>query len=268
MTIHHATIKRAAKLGIDLNETPEGIVVAEYKKGDRQFSHSNVQVALNAVRLSSRFALEYPNILVGGKNTEVTTVTVFHEVDGKTTPLFDFDGREMTDKQCDEYFAKALEMAEDADLDTGEDDEVRYSGTVVAEKYREMYKERGNENHCGDWLAEYLDGMFQVEVDGKTRFDAEAFADFLADNGVELTGKWAALLGSTQAGWQGRFRMNGRQKLEVAVAIRGTVIHGNSEVDVPKKALKELRDKHAVAIAKHEKALAQAEEKEDDDKAA
>ena len=257
MTIHHATIKRAAKLGIEVTETPEGYVTGRLDKGGRTFSHSNVQVVINALRLASRFAIEYPNLHVGGKNPESTTLIVFHRPEGenKPTPLFDFDGKEMSDKELDDIFATALDSATDNDLDTGETDELPNTGTVVAEKYREMYRERGNENHCGDWLALYLDGKFDVEVDGKIVFDVDAFTEFLASNDVDMTGKWAGLVHSNNRGWQGRYRMNGRQKLEMVVAIRGSVIDGGETVAVPTQDLEMLRDKHSIAIAKHEKRM-------------
>lgn len=269
MTIHHATIKRATKLGIELTETEAGFIEGKLIKGDRTFNHSNVNVVINALVLSSRFAVEYPNLHVGGKSTENTTITVFQRPsdDAKPVPLFDLDGLNMSKRDEEDAFAKALEAATEQDLDTGETDELPSGGTVVSDKYRNLYKERGNENHCGDWLAEFLDGMFDVEIEGKKSFDAEAFAHFLVTNGVEMVGKWAALLNSNQNGWKGRFRMNGRQKLEVAVAIRGTIELGAETIELPEGELEYLRNKHAVAIAKHEKrlkALAQAE-KEDEE---
>lgn len=268
MTIHHATIKRAAKLGIEITETPDGNVTGKLDKGDRTFSHSNVQVVINALVLASRFAIEYPNLHVGGKNPESTTLIVFHRPEGenKPTPLFDFDGLGMTAKDIDNVFAVALESATDKELDTGETDELPNTGTVVAEKYRGIYRERGNENHCGDWLAHYLDGKFATEVEGKTVFDVDAFTDFLASNDVDMTGKWAGLVHSNSRGWQGRYRMNGRQKLEMVVAIRGNIINGNETVEVPADELVVLRDRHAVAIAKHEKRLKKLEEMEADAK--
>ena len=90
-------------------------------------------------------------------------------------------------------------------------------GDVVQSKYHTLYKERGNSRHCGDWLALSLDGSF----DNGQGFDADAYAEFLTANGVELVGKWAALPTSGQAGWQGRYRMNGRQKLQRRVLETG-----------------------------------------------
>lgn len=266
MTIHHATTKRATKLGIELIESPEGYVTGKLDKGGRTFSHSNVQVVINALRLASQFAIEYPNLHVGGKNPESTTLIVFHRPEGenKPTPLFDFDGKEVSDKDLDEIFATALETATDKNLDTGESDEPTYFGTVVAEKYRELYRERGNENHCGDWLARYLDRKFDTEVDGKVVFDVDSFTDFLAANDVDMTGKWAHLVHSNSRGWQGRYRMNGRQKLELVVAIRGSIIDGDETVEVPAQDMGALRDRHSIAIAKHEKRMKKLESVETD----
>lgn len=98
---------------------------------------------------------------------------------------------------------------------------------VVAAKYKVEYAARGNANHCGDWLALMLDGMFEtVIVDGDkagSLFNHEQYAAFLKLNGVEMVGKWADLPSSGQKGWQGRFRMNGRQKLEKAILTSGVL---------------------------------------------
>lgn len=127
----------------------------------------------------------------------------------------------------------APEGAEDSEAADTEDDETEGEEevtprNVVKPHYRILYKERGNPNHCGDWLAQELDGVFTGEGN---KFDIVAFTKCLQDNGVEFSGKWAELPNSGQKGWQGRYRMNGRQKLERQVLSTGKlVIDGEAEL--------------------------------------
>ena len=92
--------------------------------------------------------------------------------------------------------------------------------------YRARYKDGGKPENCGDWLAIKLDeicGRPSTDTRGRKRriLDLSRFDEILDANGVERTGKWAKLPISGQKGWQGRYRMNGRQKLEVIVAKKG-----------------------------------------------
>ena len=92
--------------------------------------------------------------------------------------------------------------------------------------YRARYKNGGKAENCGDWLARKLDeicGRPSTDTRGRKRrvLDLSRFDEILDANGVERTGKWAKLPISGQKGWQGRYRMNGRQKLEVIVAKKG-----------------------------------------------
>ena len=134
------------------------------------------------------------------------------------------------------------------DLDAIEPDEMP-SGSVVAEKYRVIYREASStKRSCGDWLAEWL---ADLTVGGDKKTDIDLVMDIFAANGLDMGAKWATSRGH---GWKGRFRMNGRQVLEKQVAWNGYVVDAEGERhNVPKKDLKILRDKHAKYIAKREK---------------
>lgn len=103
-----------------------------------------------------------------------------------------------------------------------EEEEPRVSGSVVPAKYRDEYRlasTTGRSN--GDWLAEQL----AVDtLDGKGNFMMDDFIAVLERNAVPLTGKWAALRFGGGKGWQGRFRMNGRQVLEKMVCKAQTYV--------------------------------------------
>lgn len=99
--------------------------------------------------------------------------------------------------------------------------------SVVDDRYREKYKKVSKGGvHCGDWLAMELEGVFVTRVEGSKRdsFDADGFTELLEFNGVDMTGPWAKLPTSGQKGWVGRYRMNGRQKLEQVVLRTGKLL--------------------------------------------
>ena len=115
---------------------------------------------------------------------------------------------------------------------------------ICGPKYREIYRERGNPNHCGDWLAETLNGEFSTVQDDTIKFDTVAFEECLRENGVPMDGKWAKLPESGQRGWQGRYRMNGRQKLEIEVTRNRKLKLKGKNKRVPKEWLDAMLDKH------------------------
>ncbi len=113
---------------------------------------------------------------------------------------------------------------------------------VVPAKYKQEYKQRGNARNCGDWLAQQLAGKFDTAEGGK--FDEPAFTQCLVDNGVSLTGRWAELPESGQAGWVGRYRMNGRQQLEMRICESGYLLLPEGKVKVPREYLDHLHRLH------------------------
>lgn len=119
-----------------------------------------------------------------------------------------------------------------ADQEAGDDGDDDGDGepaprTVVKPHYQRLYKEASTSGRsCGDWLAEEIDGMFLAGGPSKKDmyFDYDAFASFLVVNEVQLTGKWAEIRVTRTPGWQGRFRMNGRLKLEQEILRRDGIL--------------------------------------------
>ena len=109
-------------------------------------------------------------------------------------------------------------LAEDPATEAGEEKTTR---DVVGRAIRQRGHDPGNSRNCGDWLAQELDGPFTNE---KGKFDHELFTRVLELNGVELEGRWANLPSSGQNGWIGRYRMNGRRKLERRIAKTGVLV--------------------------------------------
>ncbi len=243
MTIHHATIKRATNEGIILTETDDG-VQAHHANTNRRITHPDAKVALKLCQLEVRFGHEYDvGVDVNLNHTEARTHPRNSDED-VTLAYFD-----PADFDIEQVFVESLETASDKDVPI-ETEDTGPSGNVVPEKYKTEYKARGNAAHCGDWLAIWLDGKFEIRdpAEKKPIFDADGFTEFLVANDVDMTGKWINLPTSGQKGWAGRYRMNGRQKLEKVVAVRGTVKWQGKDVKVPKPDLAILRRKHAALV--------------------
>ena len=124
-----------------------------------------------------------------------------------------------------------------------------------AAKYQSAYRAAGHPTHCGDWLAKELEGTFV----GEAGFDPDHFTLLLEANDVPMVGKWADLPTSGQKGWVGRYRANGRQKLEMRVIETGVLIlpaYKGSEEIILKATGKdgaEMRDWLISKAAKHHK---------------
>ena len=194
-----------------------------------------------AEKLAGMLAAEYPALTLNPTNDEIDQLNgwqVFH-----TTPAED-DGEAdaveilSTDKKVPEL-ADIFEACEAMELDPelgADDEEERDSGTVVSDRYKIEYAARGDASNCGDWLARVL-----PKIEAADWRDLEAL--FIA-NGVEMTGKWADLPHSGQRGWFGRYRMNGRQKLQIVVLTRGTIFLHGSEVKADREWLEATLTKH------------------------
>jgi hypothetical protein len=252
MTIHHATLKKADKLGIKLTEveTTQGTFA---QAGD--FLHPKAKTALAAAEVQRQLASEYPALRLRQVDDEDYRFRVtFTDDAGEHEIVAAQDDVPSLADVLDATTAQGFDPeAQDAD----DAEEEKESGTVVNPRYRALYKERGNPNHCGDWLAQQLDGRFQravevvkpqrdgsEEVETEIRFDPESFIEFLRENEVDLTGRWAELPNVGTPGWQGRFRMNGRQRLEKIVAHRGNLVLDGKVIDLPQEELDRLRAKH------------------------
>jgi hypothetical protein len=134
--------------------------------------------------------------------------------------------------------------------DAEEEAEREFPSLEALQKAKPKYKARGDINNCGDWLALVLKDEFLSEQETdegqKTEFDVDGFTECLEANGVPvMKGRnYLPFANRRSRGWQGRFRMNGRQKLEVVVAKQGFVKIGRDKIKAPRQALSVLRQKH------------------------
>jgi hypothetical protein len=179
--------------------------------------------------------------------------------------VFDLDGDEEQEVYTGEKvpsLAVVLDTCAEEGLDPTpieEEEEPRVSGSVVPAKYRDEYRlasTTGRSN--GDWLAEQL----AIDtLDGKGNFVMDDFVAVLERNAVPLTGKWAALRFGGGRGWQGRFRMNGRQVLEKLVCKAQTYVDAAGTSHKPSDEwLADMAAKHGKWLAKEVKREAAATE--------
>jgi len=114
------------------------------------------------------------------------------------------------------------------------------------------YKAKGDVNNCGDWLAKLLkDNFLDDEGKKKAVFQMDDFITCLKENDVAVAGRWAE---NRNKGWEGRFRMNGRQKLESVVARDGGMKIDGEFHRAPNTFIKEMRARHPEATNTEEEA--------------
>jgi len=117
------------------------------------------------------------------------------------------------DERADLWFEQWDQAADD----NTESEEDGKGGSVVKSRYRQIYKELGHPNHCGDWLADLLNNY----CIGDKNTDTAMVERICNMNGVSLD-----KYNRTTPGWQGRLRMTGRNLL-------ARVVWKNKQVDTP-----------------------------------
>lgn len=254
MTIHHATIKRAASLGIVLTETAQGEANAHHTERNRAVIHADAKHAVFLAQLAAKLALEYPQVTIAASGAYVNGEEFWTIED--LDPELDMNSEDTLD-------AAFSDIVDAIPEGTEIEEEEAAPVVVVSERYKAEYAARGDATGCGDWLHQTLKRYTsQAKVsgdDGKVTtvnvFDEPGFTACLVANGIELKGKWAALPDSGQKGWQGRYRMNGRQKLELPVCRTGQlVLENGTTVTVPAEDLYNLRARHPALLEEIETA--------------
>lgn len=211
-----------------------------------------------ATKLAAMLAAEYPRLVLTAKHDDNDTCTGFLCTFAPDTE----EEQEVYEGDKVPSLALLLDVCAEEGLDPSaveEEDEPRVSGSVVPESYRAKYRvESSTGRSNGDWLAEQL-ANDTLGPDGNLNLDD--FVAVLLNNGIALTGKWAMLRFSGGRGWQGRFRMNGRQVLEKQVTKAAVYVDGTGAAHKPSEDwLADMRAKHAKWLAKEAKREAAATE--------
>jgi hypothetical protein len=250
MRIHHATQKKADANNIAIVADLDAMrfYITDNNTGHSQ-SFVNASVGLAAILLDRTLKAEYPVLTLGmmadGKSIAVRysnsgkdfVIGTWHNMVPTLADLVECCERLGVSPEDEPDFLEG-ELEDEPDFLEGELEDEDAPKDVVPDKYKALYAERGNRNHCGDWLALFLEGFSK---DGT--FNYSAFDDLLNANGVDKTGKWASLFMSGAKGWQGRYRMNGRQKLEQQIAETGKLVWGGENIKIPRAALATMKEK-------------------------
>lgn len=211
-----------------------------------------------AAKLAAMFLAEYPRLTIeaiADDNDTLSGFVVKYAQDAE-------DEAEIYRGDKVPSLALILDTCAEEEIDPSapeEDDEPRVSGSVVPEKYRADYRLNSTTGRSnGDWLAEQL---ANDTLDAKGNLNMDDFIAVLERNAVPLTGKWAALRFGGGKGWQGRFRMNGRQVLEKLVVKAQAYVDATGTTLKPSAEwLADMAMKHAKWLAKEAKREAAATE--------
>lgn len=211
-----------------------------------------------ALKLATTLVAEYPRLTLTAIDDGNSACAGFRVTFGEDTD----EEQEIYEGAKVPSLAVILDTCAEEGIDPSaveDEDEPKTSGSVVPEVYRAKYRAESTTGRCnGDWLAEQL-AMDTLDHEGKLNIDD--FVSVLLNNGVDLTGKWAMLRFSGGRGWQGRFRMNGRQVLEKVVAKSGVYADTTGARHTPTEDfLTDMRSKHAKWLAKEAKREAAATE--------
>lgn len=222
LTIHHATAKKAAALGIDLR-------VDDFN-GDAMIRATSAHVSVLWADAPGAVVAHQKVADVLTNNPDLI-FQQFEDEDGELQyRLDDKGGCRAREYDLDAAITTTLEnIANDVwvDGDTGEeieaDEEEEDKGSVVSNVYKVRYKERGRKQDCGDWLALQLEDLTRVAVaeDGKSSevIDMDRLYTILDANDVSFR-KYLDN-NAFNRGWQGRFRMTTRMILAKRVADKG-----------------------------------------------
>ena len=227
MAIHHTHTKQAEKIGVVLEPADIGVKVtwperniimhaADAKEALRRIAVKQKEVReqeeqdRNPIPQPVPFAEDKPRKIGGvptsGREAHLKGFTI---VDN---PFLREDADESEDSaKWEEDWEQSAEEA----LLAGEEAPEEKTGSVVKSKFRAIYAERGHPTHCGDELAVRLN---QLVITGD-KTDIGAFQQIMAVNSVDMS-----KYNTTNPGWQGRYRMTGRNKLAKVVHANGGLL--------------------------------------------
>lgn len=242
-TIHHATAKRAASLGFTLTSPANDTVNVQGHGLDLTFPEgTDAKTALDLTQRAKVTQGEYgitfssddgtftaekgENVLAEGEDLEEV---IAEAIDA----LQNGEG----DEEGEEEAGEGEEAAEEA--------EEAGKGSVVPDKYRKLYAERGDANHCGDDLAQRL--ALLLKSDGVA--DVERLRLLAALNGIDF-----ARYETDTRGWIGRARMT------IGNILRARIRRGEEvQLDLEGPAVQVKPKEKKARKAKAEKAEAPAE---------
>jgi len=246
MTIHHATVKRAAA---------QGFLIADSTENEDAFRLTPQTTKTEAgydAAVAKAFGAEWA---IEGDDAKALVdaiphlrmLVIEHGIDVSQPDDFDLllsvsiDGEDMALVEPnvavadldEEVVAEAAASAASLGYELADEEEEDNRASVVPHTYKKRYADAGHPNHCGDWLAAQLNG----ECLGDDGFNLDVFQSICEANGVDL----APYLRRKTRGWQGRARMTGRNKLTTAI------VQANGVLILPASATGDDREVQAPA---------------------
>lgn len=208
MAIHHATIKRAEKVGVILEDN-DGEFKAHWPKNNRVLFAESASTALDEMLILIEMHTKWASFKVtpstdGDYSQVKVTVAGLRGFSITGAPSFCFaKAKAAWGDARSELSIEDQEGEEEVDEEVEEEASGRVS-SVVAAKYRARYAEAGHPDHCGDWLANTLNSY----CSNKAGFNLELFGLICSANGVDMS-KYKLEKPSDR----GRYRMTGRNML-------------------------------------------------------
>lgn len=234
-TIHHATIKRAASLGLSITADRAGRVTISgeifpgvesewwFPNTDATsvstYAKDMLQAVYQARVYAKEYGLEIKQSALGGftvhipggqhvKGTDLLDVLT-RAVD-KATARRNAEAAVRPAPKAKAAPKKAAPVADEDESEDGEEveeesyeeveeEEVPESGSVVKDKYRERYREEGHPDDCGDVVA----GVMAKTLKASGELDIDRLWKLAQANGIEYTKYMTG-----NRGWQGRARMS------------------------------------------------------------
>lgn len=243
---HPASVKKAADKGIILEDAPEG---SDYRfrtfwaEGGMELWGSNAPDLVNVAIHAKAMIVEYPGMKIEQEDDTIQFTFnghELHECDGDCKPT------EFADA-CNEAIDNLTDEMRNSVAEADEEEDGERAGSVVPEKYKQLYKENGTPGNCGDWLALTLK---EYTTTDKGNVDPAA-----VDAIAEANGLSTAKYDRTNNGWQGRLRMTVRNSLVKKIVEKGVLIipapfaPDDTELKAPKAWLTAMAAKHKVQEA-------------------
>lgn len=237
--IHHTQHQKAQKLGVQLEESGQFIKAIWPMRNiaifgvDARWAIEQMEATQRLVRhaedrgseLSVRTNIAQPtmvHLLIDGEPTREANAPivwwtqvdklVFNERPAEPMVAIKVvgpQGEEIEDEQ-----GSGENEAEEPKDEVAEDETLPVK-SVVKPKYRAIYAEAGHPAHCGDEMAEKLNNLV---TNGKGT-NIEFFQMIMQANEINMS-KYK----TTGNGWQGRYRMTGRNMLAKKVYANGGVL--------------------------------------------
>jgi hypothetical protein len=230
-TLHHTYVKKAAKMGVQLS-LEDNRVRAFWPERNFELFAADGKEAIELIQQAQNIAhqddlqddtedsADHAAVRLQEKVKQQFVEDLVHTIEGVPT-----NGRQAFRKG---FMAGDCPFAEDdprfeewnAQFDAAieakdEPIEEKKPASVVKAKYRATYAELGHPTTCGDELANKIDNL----VKNAKGTNIEYFDMIMKANEVDMS-KYS----KTTPGWQGRYRMTGRNMLAKKVHANGGVL--------------------------------------------